>query len=160
MSHPNLHSTMYLFQPFSESSLNLFRNIYIPLCIYFNTDVRLVKPLAVSFTFHYVSISTELRNAQRAAASIIYIPLCIYFNQPSSAPLLMEVIDNLHSTMYLFQLQRWHYDIQSALIYIPLCIYFNPDLQKPYIYYNNRCTSVDQADINYIYIDMFRQYLD
>ena len=76
--------------------------IYIPLCIYFNSErvTRVnVQPL---FTFHYVSISTVTKRSAVPCIYLIYIPLCIYFNlQPGSFPRLLKY---LHSTMYLFQL--------------------------------------------------------
>ena len=84
----------------------------------------------------------------------------MYLFQQLRPWLITEEKTDLHSTMYLFQHAERRKRQKVERIYIPLCIYFNPDLQKPYIYYNNRCTSVDQADINYIYIDVFRQYLD
>ncbi len=54
----NLHSTMYLFQltRLAENTLSL--PIYIPLCIYFNLHQHLPPLSSLSFTFHYVSIST------------------------------------------------------------------------------------------------------
>ena len=88
-----------------------FRNIYIPLCIYFNADEsQLITFCHSSFTFHYVSISTILS----------------MFDTASDV--------HLHSTMYLFQLDYDLTRVETTLIYIPLCIYFNLDLQKPYIY--------------------------
>ena len=59
---PNLHSTMYLFQP--------------PVLA-----ISLVVPIL--FTFHYVSISTKFRTLMFRNI-IIYIPLCIYFNPKDS----------------------------------------------------------------------------
>ena len=56
LSH--LHSTMYLFQPFDASNIYMAR---------------------FPFTFHYVSISTQILIC-RYKLDIIYIPLCIYFN--------------------------------------------------------------------------------
>ena len=38
----NLHSTMYLFQPFAFALLALYIIIYIPLCIYFNSHCKAV----------------------------------------------------------------------------------------------------------------------
>ena len=74
-----LHSTMYLFQRIQFLTQQYGFQIYIPLCIYFNdyyTELWLDVP---TFTFHYVSISTQHW----------YIWL-------------LHRID-LHSTMYLFQ---------------------------------------------------------
>ena len=56
--YKNLHSTMYLFQPYAIDKPRGRYRIYIPLCIYFNRSVT---------TFVY-------------GCSHIYIPLCIYFN--------------------------------------------------------------------------------
>ena len=36
-----------------------FKNIYIPLCLYFNTGIKIPMPTIASFTFHYVSILIE-----------------------------------------------------------------------------------------------------
>ena len=55
--------------------------IYIPLCIYFNSLHMTSYPLLLSFTFHYVSISTHM-TAVHCNLIRIYIPLCIYFNFP------------------------------------------------------------------------------
>ncbi len=68
--------------------------IYIPLCIYFNNDS--------------INIFEYLIH--------IYIPLCIYFNcQPLIQVLLLFIY--LHSTMYLFQLNRQyrHYECNLYL---------------------------------------------
>ena len=96
----DLHSTMYLFQLINLLSLIFFKNIYIPLCIYFNapcaafawahlhlhSTMYLFQPINQeridiqdSFTFHYVSISTM------------------------TAVWIARTVINLHSTMYLFQ---------------------------------------------------------
>ena len=98
----NLHSTMYLFQPASGGGQLWELCIYIPLCIYFNYD----------------------EGGETIDTVSIYIPLCIYFN-------LLEIIliwylyQNLHSTMYLFQLVLIQKLELWMVIYIPLCIYFN-----------------------------------
>ena len=78
---------------------------------------------AMTFTFHYVSISTATKNFGNISTSkftfhhvsistirwrndvyliVIYIPLCIYFN-----------------------LEFFVSEFKTASIYIPLCIYFN-----------------------------------
>ena len=75
--------------------------IYIPLCIYFNHRSKPERDTTISFTFHYVSIST--RKYQN-------------INNDSS---------DLHSTMYLFQREPENYQSRRIYIYIPLCIYFN-----------------------------------
>ena len=102
----NLHSTMYLFQQLLPTIMSPLDTIYIPLCIYFNQCTEIRERTMFKFTFHYVSISTAIFN---------------------SVPWRQTY---LHSTMYLFQLQCRHHDIQSAFIYIPLCIYFNASLSK------------------------------
>ena len=120
-----LHSTMYLFQRSrtqgSEEKIQQFTFhyvsistvaqqragkpwfiIYIPLCIYFNSNCNRMFIIEFQFTFHYVSISTD--------------DVVIDFS----------VLKNLHSTMYLFQLYALTINVRSVcLIYIPLCIYFN-----------------------------------
>ena len=76
-----LHSTMYLFQRTNESD---FRR----RLIYLHSTMYLFQPLTpsyyvcspVSFTFHYVSIST-LYILLLTHINNIYIPLCIYFNE-------------------------------------------------------------------------------
>ena len=60
--HAYLHSTMYLFQPFTHRYSSKRKPIYIPLCIYFNKCNR-------------CNPHTPL---------VIYIPLCIYFNRCST----------------------------------------------------------------------------
>ena len=97
--------------------------IYIPLCIYFNKYIRFVDGKILLFTFHYVSISTNLIIRKDTNQISIYIPLCIYFNNDtsndktsvnsftfhyvsistSSITILTVLITYLHSTMYLFQ---------------------------------------------------------
>ena len=59
------------------------KDIYIPLCIYFNRVIRNGSVTGTKFTFHYVSISTN---------NVIIT----YGN----------INKNLHSTMYLFQRLR------------------------------------------------------
>ena len=99
--------------------------LYIPLCIYFNPAVPALDAAAdaplhstmslfqpfpincvanptISFTFHYVSISTLRRCKMSYINKNIYIPLCIYFN--------------FFTVTCLTTL---------SAIYIPLCIYFN-----------------------------------
>ena len=71
---------MYLFQH-TNTELSIVNNkIYIPLCIYFNASMSLSSAKINTFTFHYVSISTEQHL------------------------LFWTSIAHLHSTMYLFQL--------------------------------------------------------
>ena len=75
----NLHSTMYLFQPASGGGQLWELCIYIPLCIYFNPKDSTEVAENITFTFHYVSISTISSDSATVA----------------------EI--HLHSTMYLFQ---------------------------------------------------------
>ena len=76
--------------------------IYIPLCIYFNivlnniprAAVIIYIPLCIYFNLGHLELSH--------AYSDIYIPLCIYFNNYPLSNLTVDHI-HLHSTMYLFQ---------------------------------------------------------
>ena len=97
--------------------------IYIPLCIYFNytflkwcgcfliylhstmylfqrASSDFTSHLVITFTFHYVSIST-IQTVFNIFCKVIYIPLCIYFNLNECRNGRYCVY--LHSTMYLFQ---------------------------------------------------------
>ena len=96
--------------------------IYIPLCIYFNKYIRFVDGKILLFTFHYVSISTNLIIRKDTNQISIYIPLCIYFNWN---PVPQQMI--------------------LMLIYIPLCIYFNNDT-------SNDKTSVNSFTFHYVSI--------
>ena len=75
------------------------------------------------FTFHYVSISTGLR--QPTAAGLLHLHSTMYlFQHTGRGP--KEIPQyNLHSTMYLFQHVLKNSQITRYPIYIPLCIYFN-----------------------------------
>ena len=135
---------MYLFQQILRLTDYHKSDIYIPLCIYFNdyyTELWLDVP---TFTFHYVSISTDYEiNVWRW--SFIYIPLCIYFNNQLYCQLSITcniyiplciyfnvAIADIKADSFLF---TFHYVSIStgmviliriyASIYIPLCIYFN-----------------------------------
>ena len=97
-----LHSTMYLFLPWSAGCRRDSRVLlYIPQCIYFyvwNADNR---QWFAFFTFHNVSISTML---------LWWSPAYLH---------------SLHSTMYLFlpkKLRDLHHFCYK--LYIPQCIYF------------------------------------
>ena len=76
----NLHSTMYLFQlckylDVDPGDINLHSTMYL-----FQRSSMSSTSLWITFTFHYVSIST--RRIRIMIRSIpIYIPLCIYFNR-------------------------------------------------------------------------------
>ena len=123
-AHSNLHSTMYLFQHYMPDISGKVTLIYIPLCIYFNSEsasgtssaVMIYIPLCI-----YFNMSIRMYCSQSSA---IYIPLCIYFNRNARRSSIQSWI-NLHSTMYLFQL--FNVIVLSSIhrIYIPLCIYFN-----------------------------------
>ena len=118
----DLHSTMYLFQLAFQPTVLLcsrftfhyvsistrpeqadytFKEIYIPLCIYFNKlQLRLGDDFRNLHSTMYLFQPTI--TVYGYSFTIIYIPLCIYFNY---FPLLLP-----------------HCCCQ---IYIPLCIYFN-----------------------------------
>ena len=116
---------MYLFQPERVNVPGQVTCIYIPPCIYFNhapsqnqavflltftfhyvsiSTLGNPTPSAVSikFTFHYVSISTFTAHFISDIVTCIYIPLCTYFNRRNCC---------INSA--------------SSRIYIPLRIYFN-----------------------------------
>ena len=75
----NLHSIMFLFQCWLEMRCRQKIFIYIPLCFYFNGDHPGAWLHRWSFTFHYVSISIDLRSNPATSCC------------------------NLHSIMFLFQ---------------------------------------------------------
>ena len=100
----HLHSTMYLFQPGSDSFAVSTTFIYIPLCIYFNCKKSIRKRGAGKFTFHYVSISTCRGSSQRQAEiqfTFHYVSISTFMQFACKC---FSYLD-LHSTMYLFQLQ-------------------------------------------------------
>ena len=133
------------FNSLSGRNRNSFICIYIPLCIYFNLfddphlcDVVLFTFHYVSistnlkchsvmflqiFTFHYVSISTCLTDTKLCTS--LYLHSTMYLFQRYCRMQSGKEQRNLHSTMYLFQQQRNNTSIPDAIIYIPLCIYFN-----------------------------------
>ena len=148
MTNPNLHSTMYLFQPDVEDPGN-HQDQYLHSTMYLFQRYR-IAPRETSpkvFTFHYVSISTVFGYSIDIHKVLIYIPLCIYFNLFISfcrfnmnciyiplciyfniflLPIICNIRINLHSTMYLFQPNPALFNYyQVKKIYIPLCIYFN-----------------------------------
>ena len=100
------------------------RNIYIPLCIYFNFYSPECQYPKLEFTFHYVSISTSL--PAEYGLVIMNLHSTMYLFQPRNTTGVIPVQYNLHSTMYLFQRQMRNGCIcRMKAIYIPLCIYFN-----------------------------------
>ena len=76
-----LHSTMYLFQLYNLLWLIItwvsftFHYVSISTCL-----PRNLHTIKLLFTFHYVSISTLHPVLVVLLVSCIYIPLCIYFN--------------------------------------------------------------------------------
>ena len=98
----NLHSTMYLFQLYVVF-ISFYCWNYLHSTMYLFQHITLSNQYLkrISFTFHYVSISTESNPAYQYV-SFIYIPLCIYFNLSRKNNKEHEEV-NLHSTMYLFQ---------------------------------------------------------
>ena len=120
----NLHSTMYLFQ--HNLILHKIRVIfiYIPLCIYFNVLLLHSYMDVVTFTFHYVSISTRLHPEQPRYRTMIYIPLCIYFNQCPKE--LRADTTGIYIPLCIYFNGFLPEDVFNVImIYIPLCIYFN-----------------------------------
>ena len=123
-----------------------FKDIYIPLCIYFNASKSsplqfldlftfhyvsistcrcLTMYTAVqSFTFHYVSISTIFPTLSVNLSTVIYIPLCIYFNRSSKRR--FRTLKTIYIPLCIY-FNELHYQISVIVckIYIPLCIYFN-----------------------------------
>ena len=122
----HLHSTMYLFQPAAHNNA-LTAHIDLHSTMYLfqrNTKLAIIHS-AIRFTFHYVSISTNI-NISRKGRNFIYIPLCIYFNPELElintshntftfhyvsistliSCIMILSMKNLHSTMYLFQLHH------------------------------------------------------
>ena len=145
----HLHSTMYLFQLDVKSVHSCFLDIYIPLCIYFNTQSRKSSTKVLVFTFHYVSISTfgfdfmriswrtftfhyvsiSTRRISIMIRSIpIYIPLCIYFNR--SVTTFVYGCSHIYIPLCIYFNLIALFSRQAVkCIYIPLCIYFNPEYQ-------------------------------
>ena len=89
------------FNSLSGRNRNSFICIYIPLCIYFNLfdDPHLCD--VVLFTFHYVSISTNLK-----CHSVMFLQIFTFHYVSISTCLTDTKLCTslyLHSTMYLFQ---------------------------------------------------------
>ena len=97
-----LHSTMYLFQPNALRGLVTEIPIYIPLCIYFNEEMK--QNIYGHHNLHSTMYLFQRRWFRRFHHGYRY----------------------LHSTMYLFQLLSKRQFVCRNVIYIPLCIYFNP----------------------------------
>ena len=66
--------------------------LYIPLCLYFNSGTTISVRRFSSFTFHYVSILMNSLSDHRAPVECLYIPLCLYFNE-SFLPCIDKIID-------------------------------------------------------------------
>ena len=137
---------MYLFQPERVNVPGQVTCIYIPPCIYFNhapsqnqavflltftfhyvsiSTLGNPTPSAVSikFTFHYVSISTNSKEDNKRLLSI-YIPLCIYFNLFPNKPNPFFTQFTFHYVSISTFTAHFISDIVTC-IYIPLCTYFN-----------------------------------
>ena len=115
---------MYLFQLFVLNEHFIYFIIYIPLCIYFNVLLLHSYMDVVTFTFHYVSISTRLHPEQPRYRTMIYIPLCIYFNTASSMSAAIFRHIYIPLCIYFNQCPK-ELRADTTGIYIPLCIYFN-----------------------------------
>ena len=136
---------MYLFKPpeFGTDFVLLF--IYIPLCIYFNYDESTETIVFAKFTFHYVSISTTIKDRSEWILANLHSTMYLFqqavfnalehaitsftFHYVSISTLCQTLpishFQDLHSTMYLFQLGAGFAVFSGLIIYIPLCIYFN-----------------------------------
>ena len=87
-----------LIRIFHVTTTNLMR-IYIPLCFYLYNLRWSVLWTDMIFTFHYVSTYTQLNS------------------------LMLSLVRNLHSTMFLLIRKNPIYMIIDIIIYIPLCFY-------------------------------------
>ena len=119
----NLHSTMSLLQREKRSLDANAYYIYIPQCLYYNctltikycavlkftfhnvsitTDLLLLlKLFLILFTFHNVSITTERQDKKAQCSYYIYIPQCLYYNAFTFTS--RSIVVYLHSTMSLLQ---------------------------------------------------------
>ena len=127
--HYHLHSTMYLFQLLWIPAIRVlwltFTFHYVSISTDYYTEFWLDVP---TFTFHYVSISTQFDSNDNWDICI-YIPLCIYFN------VTYLFIDEAGSEIYIplciyFNIIPARQKILWYHIYIPLCIYFNQEQQQ------------------------------
>ena len=75
----NLHSTMVLLLRSADHQHFIPSWIYIPLWFYFYTVGPISLALAIKFTFHYGSTSTDSLRTPDHASIQIYIPLWFYF---------------------------------------------------------------------------------
>ena len=101
-----------------------YTSIYIPLCIYFNIPEDHIFREVVSFTFHYVSIST----CECINHSIYVILFTFHYVSISTASRLVV-------KLYFYGFTFHYVSISTCpavgsipaciIIYIPLCIYFN-----------------------------------
>ena len=76
---------------------------------------------SVKFTFHYVSIKSDLRTTSGIRLeqfTFHYVSI-----KSSAISAIGGGVDNLHSTMYLLNLWNDHAHYTANYIYIPLCIY-------------------------------------
>ena len=93
---------MYLFQPERVNVPGQVTCIYIPPCIYFNhAPSQNQAVFLLTFTFHYVSISTDLNRPDIQVE--IDLHSTMYLFQPLEIQHRAQYQSNLHSTMYLFQ---------------------------------------------------------
>ncbi len=77
-----LHSTMYLFQQGDiRRKYSTFCDIYIPLCIYFNTISLSGNGGTVTYLHSTMYLFQLLPLFHKCKRRFIYIPLCIYFNK-------------------------------------------------------------------------------
>ena len=132
LSGYNLHSTMYLFQLAMSSYLDFWIDfIYIPLCIYFNYRKESRIPDCIKFTFHYVSISTYFLCLKYNITSLFTFHYVSISTVTVGASFF--IIDNLHSTMYLFQLSRCWMILQILLHLHSTMYLFQRWITYPYL---------------------------
>mgnify|MGYP001777477689 CR=1 FL=1 len=143
----NLHSTMLLLYPHSESALSLSPRIYIPLCFYFiRSGWWLPVPRGALFTFHYASTlsciwsrgrlcgpvhlhSTMFLLYPHTCLTVQSLPYKFTFHYASTLSCLTAglttMLRYLHSTMLLlYPAIRPNVEGGLSPIYIPLCFYF------------------------------------
>ena len=146
----HLHSIMFLFQWQVPIARYPFRNrIYIPLCFYFNGDHPGAWLHRWSFTFHYVSISIDLRSNPATSCCNLHSIMFLFqsflyacgaqtiwftFHYVSISinllPAVLIQLHDLHSIMFLFQFHTFQDAAFCMNIYIPLCFYFNLHLKR------------------------------
>ena len=97
-----------------------FKKIYIPLCLYFNSESGENVSVTAEFTFHYVSILIRRYrgiNLQAIQFTFHYVSILIRF---------LHFLKN-----------------RNIKIYIPLCLYFNPSSPSLFIFFLFHPLSVD-----------------